>query len=104
MLQNNIMFKKGDLVCQKQCYKSPLGVVSQDIKNLRPWMVDIVIPDTDWNNRIGECGCANEYILKAYDSDCAKAKRYQYELVLWKSVKDRVIESLEKELEELKKL
>ena len=98
------MFKKGDLVCQKQCYRSPLWVISQDIKNVRPWIVDMVIPDTDWDNRIGECGCANEYILKAWDSDCAKAKRYQYELVLWKKVKDRIIDSLTKELEELKKL
>ena len=103
-MENYIKFKQWDLVCQKQDYKSPLGAVHKDVRDMRPWTIIKVIPDAYYNARVGEIGCANEYVLDCYDDDGRRCRLYQYELVLWSEVKNEVIQALERELDTLKTL
>lgn len=102
-MENNIIFNKGDIVCIKPKYMSPLGLCESDIKDIRPLIVDRVQPDRDYENRVGENGNANQYYLHGAING-NKLSRYQYELCMWVSIKDLVIHAIDKELQILKSI
>lgn len=87
---NYMKFKVGDVVCVKDEYVSPMGNVINDLRNIAPLQVMCTMVDTDWNNRIGEKGCAHQYRLKNLIHG-RTFLLYQYELEFWSKMKDRVI-------------
>ena len=97
---NYIKFKVGDVVCVKDKYMSPIGKVTNDLQNISPLQVMVVIEDADWNNRIGEKGCAHQYRLKNLIHG-RTFLLYQYELEFWSKMKDKVIRANKEYIEQL---
>lgn len=102
-MENNIKFKIGDIVCEKITYHTPLGVVTNNLNRIVPFVIEYIIPDKLYEDRVGEIGCANEYRLR-HPIHGHSFIRYQYELMLWSEIKDQVIAAREAELEVFKSL
>jgi len=98
MLTNNVAFQVGDIVCLKEVCPTPLGESKSPSLYTTPMQVIRIMPDKDWEQRVGECGNSNLYACRALIGDHLKSgmeiMNYQYQLTLWKNRRQDVLDSI----------
>lgn len=94
-MKNYIKFHVGDLVCLKD--SDPIDTI--------PFVVKNVVPDPDYDNRVGDCGNSNEYdcekLKSSFRPDLRAGTRRQFELCYWCEQQDEVIAYFRKYLQNL---